>query len=143
MKAVQNISNFDSATRHFLGNYPQSLPIEKAYVHIGMYLGWIIETGLYSEYFAEEGSAQIFRFKRREISCTILSQIWDGNIPAEILNNEGKAFSAYYYSTGLFRQDYHDVLAKNLPSFYHVADNWQNYERLKLRLDQRFTCNPH
>ena len=69
---------YDNAKTHFLGNFPESLPIEQAYVHIGMYLGWIIERDLYSEFFEEEAEIQIFRFKRREISCTILSEIWDG-----------------------------------------------------------------
>ena len=40
---------YDNAKSHFLGNFPDSLPIEQAYVHIGMYLGWIIESDLYSE----------------------------------------------------------------------------------------------
>ena len=34
---------YDNAKSHFLGNFPDSLPIEQAYVHIGMYLGWIID----------------------------------------------------------------------------------------------------
>ena len=57
---------YDNAKNHFLGNFPASLPIEQAYVHIGIYLGWIIETGLYSEYFEDEASNQIFRFKFQE-----------------------------------------------------------------------------
>ena len=30
---------YDNAKSHFLGNFPDSLPIEQAYVHIGIYLG--------------------------------------------------------------------------------------------------------
>ena len=47
---------YDNAKSHFLGNFPDSLPIEQAYVHIGMYLGWIIDSDLYSEYFEDEAS---------------------------------------------------------------------------------------
>ena len=47
---------YDNAKSHFLGNFPDSLPIEQAYVHIGMYLGWIIDQDMYSEYFEEEAS---------------------------------------------------------------------------------------
>ena len=47
---------YDNAKSHFLGNFPDSLPIEQAYVHIGMYLGWIIDLDLYSEYFEDEAS---------------------------------------------------------------------------------------
>ena len=71
MEAKHDIQKtiYDNAKTHFLGNFPDSLPIEQAYVHIGMYLGWIIESELYSEFFEEEAAIQIFRFKRKEISC--------------------------------------------------------------------------
>jgi len=128
---------YDSAKNHFLGNFPDSLPIEQAYVHIGMYLGWVIETSLYSEYFSEEAAGQIFRFKRKEISCTILSEIWDGYLGHELFSLEGNLFSYYYYGGGLYRADYDDLLVKSLPSIYHVIDSWENYEKVKQRINLR------
>ena len=109
---------YDNAKTHFLGNFPDSLPIEQAYVHIGMYLGWIIDTGAYSEYFEDEASNQIFRFKRREISCTILSEIWDGYLGYELFSRQGNMFTYYYYGGGLYRNDYDEILVKTLPSIY-------------------------
>ena len=129
---------YDNAKSHFLGNFPDSLPIEQAYVHIGMYLGWIIDTDLYSEYFEDEASGQIFRFKRREISCTILSEIWDGYLGFELFNSKGNMFSYYYYGGGLYHADYNELLVKALPSIYHVTDSWDNYEKMQLRMDMRF-----
>lgn len=130
-------SIYDNAKSHFLGNFPESLPIEQAYVHIGIYLGWIIETTLYSEFFEEEASNQIFRFKRREISCTILSEIWDGNLSHQFFNRHGNMFTYYYYGGGLYNLDYNEILVKDLPSIYHVDDNWENYEKIKIRIDSR------
>ncbi len=127
---------YDNAKSHFLGNFPDSLPIEQAYVHIGMYLGWVIERDLYSEYF-EEASVQIFRFKRKEISCTILSEIWDGYLGFELFNREGNMFTYYYYGGGLYRADYDENLVKTLPSIYHVNDSWENYDKMKNRIDLR------
>ncbi len=129
---------YDNAKTHFLGNFPDSLPIEQAYVHIGMYLGWIIEHELYSDYFEEEATVQIFRFKRREISCTILSEIWDGYLGFELFNKHGNMFTYYYYGSGLYRNDYDEILVKGLPSIYHVTDTWENYEKIKNRIDLRF-----
>jgi hypothetical protein len=43
---------YDLAKDHFLGDFPPSLPIEKAYLHIGIYMGWIIENGMYSDFFS-------------------------------------------------------------------------------------------
>jgi hypothetical protein len=131
-------SIYDNAKEHFLGNFPDSLPIEQAYVHIGMYLGWIIDTDLYSEYFEDEASIQIFRFKRREISCTILSEIWEGYLDRQFFSKPGNMFTYYYYAGGLYHADYNELLVKNLPTRYHVNDSWDNYDKLKYRMDMRF-----
>jgi hypothetical protein len=138
LKSGLQKSIYDNAKTHFLGNFPQALPIEQAYVHIGIYLGWVIERELYSEYFAEEASCQIFRFKRKEISCTILSELWDGYLGHEFFNKEGNMFTYFYYGGGLYHSDYKTLVAKNLPSVYHVDDSWKNYEAMKQQLDFRF-----
>jgi hypothetical protein len=132
-------SFYDNAKTHFLGNFPANLPIEQAYVHIGIYLGWIIDQGLYSEYFEEEASNQIFRFRRREISCTILSEIWEGYLGHELFSNSGNMFTYYYYGGGLYYSDYNRILVKELPSLYHVTDSWQNYDKMKLQMDMRLS----
>jgi hypothetical protein len=129
---------YDRAKNHFLGNFPPNLPIEQAYVHIGMYLGWVIENNLYSEYFEDEASNQIFRFRRREISCTILSEIWDGYLGHELFSENGNMFTYYYYGGGVYHADYQDVLVKSLPSIYHVDDSWENYNKITARIDMRF-----
>lgn len=137
-KAKKNKNIYDNAKTHFLGNFPEKLPIEQAYVHIGMYLGWIIERELYSESFKEEAEIQIFRFKRKEISCTILSEIWDGYLGPELFNKEGNMFTYYYYGGGLYFNDYDQVLVKKLPSIYHVTDSWENYNKIIEHIDIRY-----
>jgi len=139
MTAVESRkTTYDNAKTHFLGNFPPNLPIEQAYVHIGIYLGWVIEKGLYSEYFEDEAYNQIFRFKRREISCTILSELWDGYLGYELFNHTGNLFTYYYYGGGLYHSDYQTILVKNLPSIYHVNDSWGNYEHIKSCIDLRW-----
>ena len=91
------------------------------------------------EYFEEEASNQIFRFKRREISCTILSEIWDGYLGFELFSKQGNMFTYYYYGGGLYRNDYDEILVKALPSIYHVTDSWENYEKMKVRIDMRYS----
>jgi len=128
---------YDNAKNHFLGNFPETLPIEQAYVHIGMYLGWVIENDLYSEYFEEEAELQMIRFKRRELGCTILSELWDGYLGYELFNREGNMFSYYYYGGGLYRSDYEKLLAGDLPSLYHVDDTWENFKRVSTIISTR------
>ncbi len=129
---------YDNAKNHFLGNFPDNLPIEQAYVHIGIYLGWVIDHELFSEYFAEEASTEIYRFKRRELSCALISEIWDGYLGYELFNKQGNMFTYYYYGGGIYNKDYHDLLVVNLPSIYHVKDSWNNFEIMGKKIDERF-----
>ncbi len=136
-KTAKNKTIYDNAKNHFLGNFPDSLPIEQAYVHIGIFLGWIIDNELYSEYFEEEAFTEIYRFRRREISCTILSEIWDGYLGYELFSHNGNLFTYYYYGSGIYNKDYLSALANDLPSIYHVQDTWDNYEKVCLKISER------
>ncbi|MGD1840802.1 MAG: hypothetical protein ACFB0B_07890 [Thermonemataceae bacterium] len=129
---------YDRAKHHFLGNFPSVLPIEQAYVHIGMFLGWICENDLYSDFFEEEAALQILRFRRRQISCSILSAVWDGYLGSELFNEEGNDFCVFYYQSGKYKKDYEKTLAANLPSIYHVEDNWDNYEKIGKKISSRY-----
>ena len=135
-KLEKNI--YDNAKNHFLGNFPANLPIEQAYVHIGIYLGWIIDNDLYSEYFEEEASTEIYRFKRRELVCTIISEIWDGYLGHELFNLQGNMFTYYYYGGGIYRKDYEEILCQHLPSIYHVKDTWENFDKISRKMTERF-----
>ena len=129
---------YDNAKNHFLGNFPEALPIEQAYVHIGMYLGWVIDQDLYSEYFVDEAEVQIYRFKRRELGCTILSEIWDGYLGYELFDKTGNMFTYYYYGGGIYRKDYESLLTEDLPSLYHVKDSWENFDRISELITSRY-----
>lgn len=129
---------YDNAKNHFLGNFPATLPIEQAYVHIGIYLGWIIHNDLISEYFKEEAETEIYRFKRQEISTAILSEIWDGYLGYELFNEEGNMFTYYYYGGGLYKKDYEMILCKDLPSLYHVQDTWENFDLISRQISKRY-----
>jgi hypothetical protein len=129
---------YDLAKNHFLGDFPSSLPIEKAYLHIGIYMGWIIDNKLYSDYFEDEASTEIYRFTRREIGCIILAEIWNGALSHELFNDEANLFTFYYYAGGIFKKDYNELLVKAHKTIYHVDDSWENYEMLKRRMNDRF-----
>ena len=129
---------YDRAKHHFLGNFPSILPIEQAYVHIGMFLGWMLEKELHSDIFEDEEAHQVIRFMKRDITCAILSAIWDGYLGEDLFNEEGNAFSVHYYQSGMYHKDYQDVLVNDLPSMYHVEDTWENYDKLSKRIDERY-----
>jgi len=129
---------YDLAKDHFLGDFPSSLPIEKAYLHIGNYMGWIIDNELFSEYFEEEASTEIYRFTRREIGCIILAEIWNGALSHELFNDQANLFTFYYYAGGIFKKDYSEVLVKSHKTIYHVEDTWENFNKISKRISERF-----
>ena len=130
---------YDKAKYHCGGQFPPDQTIEQAMVHTGMYLGWIIDTGLYSEEFAQDQAA-IDAFKARTMTGPQVYQKHDGCFTGDMLNDEGNAFSQFYYDIeyGRYLADYEDTLCQNLPSLYHVKDTWENYNRIKAVIDTRF-----
>lgn len=137
-RSVTTVTVYDKAKYHFLGQFPSDLPMEQAYVHIGMFLGWATQQHLYSEFFEDEEGHQIIRFLRREITCSILSALWDGCLDESVFNEEANAFAKQYYSGGQYLKDYEMVLAQGLPSIYHVQDSWENFDKISSKISEQF-----
>lgn len=133
--------HIDDARVHFrIGGFTMFMPLEQAYLHIGIFLGWVIERKLYSEFFEEEGETAIFRFKNKAISCIILGELWDGVVSYDQLNEEGAAFAKYYYASGKYIEDYKTTLAEGLISMYYVEDSMENYNTMKKVINKRFSA---
>jgi len=128
---------YDKAKYHYGGNYPKGLSKARAFVHTGMFLGWIIDHDLYSDLFKEESPDLIAAFKNRQITGAQVYKKWDGTLTNEMLSDEGDEFAQYYFyfEKGGYIYDYEELLGKGLPTIYHVEDGWQNYEKLKRHID--------
>ncbi|MGZ5232475.1 MAG: DUF7832 domain-containing protein [Burkholderiales bacterium] len=133
---------YDKAKWHYDGDYPADLPQSQAFVHTGLFLGWLIDQTLISEEFLEDFGAEMERFKRREITGPRLFELCDGALVDDMLNDEGNAFAEHYFDlqTGKFVKDYEEIFCKRLPSMYHVEDSWANYDKLKQRVDERYAA---
>lgn len=131
---------YDKAKYHFGGDFPAELPEQQAFVHTAMFLGWIMDLDLYSDDFAGESAEQIARFKARQLKASVVYEWWDGCLVDDMLNSEGNAFAQDYFDfeKGKYLADYEELLATGMPSLYHVSETWENYERLRLRIDQRY-----
>jgi hypothetical protein len=130
---------YDKAKYHYGGQFPPDQTIEQAMVHTGLYLGWIIDTELFGGELAEDQEA-IGAFKARQITGVQVYQKHNGCFTESMLNDEGNAFSQFYYDIecGRYLADYEDTLCQDLPSLYHVKDTWENYHRIKAVIDTRF-----
>lgn len=138
--AVQT-SVYDKAKWYFDSVQKYSLPQEQAYIHGGMFLAWMIEAGLHSEFFAEEMPDSVKEItSRKRTGPKILEEDWDGGLDAEMFDDSGNAFARWYYEgdSPSYNADFEDVLCGELPSNFHVEDTWENYGLLKACIDQRF-----
>ena len=135
------IEVYDKAKWHYEGDFPKDLDPFQGYVHTGMFLGWLIDNDLVSYEFKEELRAEIAQFKKRELTGPQLFQrCCDGVLLPEDLNDPGNRFAVEYFEfeKGQYLPDYAEALANGLPSIYHVADTWDNYNKLKKVVDGRY-----
>ena len=124
---------YDKADWHLEGEFPEDLPDEQANVHTGMFVRWLIDHDM----IAGEFRLMVSRFKRRGIPGSHPYATWGGALTSDMLTEEGNQFASEYYD-GKFGDDYGELLVGNLPSFYHVADTRENYEKMKQRIDKRY-----
>ncbi len=133
------MANIDRVDWHYNDDFPQNLPEENSGTHIGMYLNWIIDSELIGEFHLNESKNGIEKVKLGEITGRdFLFDYCDGKFWDQDINEIGNRFTADYYSTGKYFDDYSEVLALEIESIYHVEDNRKNYELIKQRLSKRF-----
>jgi hypothetical protein len=141
-ETVENtLEVYDKAKWHYQGNFPADLDSYQGFVHTGMFLGWLIENKLLNEGFIEDFSEEIRSFGRRErTGSRIFMDCCDGVLLLNDLSETGNRFALTYFElgNGQYMDDYERTLAADLPSAYHVADTWANYEILKPVLNDRF-----
>jgi hypothetical protein len=139
LEPLQGPRVYDKAEYHDDEVVPKGLPRKQAFVHTGMFVGWLIEHDMIAKDFLEKTQG----FKERKITGAQVYKAWDGCLIDYMLTDEGNAFAKYYYNGedgqgGLYFDDYEAALVGDLPSLYHVKDTWENYDVIKKKIDQRY-----
>ena len=135
------MANIDRADWHYGGNYPKELPPENAATHIGMYIAWVIHRDLGSNELKQHGGDTYGWVLNREVTGRELlltkldEKFFDG-----LLSPEGQSFTRSYYESNAYANDYDMVLGGDLPTLYHVADTWENFDKLVPVLDDRLAA---
>src|SRR6185369_12259600 len=131
-------ADYDYSTEH------DPLPKGHAATHIGFFLAWMILHGLENPFHQQYSGELLAKVRRRAITGRqFFEAVCQGKFTERELSPEGNAFAEFYYSDaaghrGAYFEDYKKVLAARLPSFWHVADTWQNYDRLVPIIDKRY-----
>jgi len=130
---------YDRADWHYGGDFPPELPIENGGTHIWMFIAWAITNKLEGQLLIEETPKELEAVRARKMTGReFLFEVCDEKFWEDDLNEEGNAFAKFYYETDKYIQDYAEVLSAGLPTLYHVADTWENYEKLAKVIDKRF-----
>ncbi len=129
----------DKAKWHYEGRFPNGLPKDQAYVHIGFVLGWLADNDAFSEETTADFADELQRFRKREMTATTLAKVMDGAISTEMCKPDLAEFLQRYYKEGPFYDDYSDLMPNNSPSLYHMLDLWSNYQAVSRLLSRRFT----
>jgi hypothetical protein len=131
---------YDRADWHYGGDFPKGLPKESGGTHIGMFLAWIILRELEGELHREESALALRAVRERKMTGReFLFQQCDEKFTDEDLSDEGNLFTNWYYEgDGTYLDDYSDLLADDVESLYHVADSWENFDKLVPIIDSRF-----
>ena len=132
---------YDKAKWHFEGDFPKSLPISQGFVHIGFFLGWIIDRNLEGPLLTDDFADEVAQYRARKITGPRLLQITDGVLDDQMLSEEGDRFTADYYEDhdGGYFADYPATFPK-AETIYHVEDSVDNFEKIRKKLDARYAA---
>lgn len=133
---------YDDAAWHYGGDFPKELPKEAGATHIGMFVAWAFLSGLTGSVHLEDIPEELQRLRTRQVTPgRFFMRVCDGKFTDEDLDDRGNAFASHYlnHQHGGYLQDYEATLGGDAPTLYHVADTWDNFDRLKPVLDRRFS----
>jgi len=136
--------SYDRADWHSGGKYPPDLPPENGGTHIGMFLAWAILHDLEGQQHQEDSQADLAAVRSRKMTGRdFLFRDCDGKFWEDDLSEEGNEFARWYFAPesggyGSYIEDYESLLAAKLPTVYHVADTWENFDKLAPVIDRRF-----
>ncbi|AWH55179.1 hypothetical protein C1924_19285 [Stenotrophomonas sp. ESTM1D_MKCIP4_1] len=133
---------YDDASWHSDGDFPADLPPEAGATHIGMYLAWLLLRGMASEELLDDMQDELEALTERTMTPGQFLLVCDGKLVDDMISDEANAFTAEYYDmeNGQYLDDYEDLLGEHVPDLYHVADTWENFDRLAPVIAQRFAA---
>lgn len=132
---------YDDASWHSDGDFPADLAPEAGATHIGMYVAWLLLQGMAGEELVDDMKDELHALTQRTMTPGQFLLVRDGKFLDDMVNDEANAFTLEYYQADdcLYPDDYIELLADDLPSIYHAADTWENFDRLAPVIAQRFT----
>jgi len=111
-----------------------------------MFMAWLINNNLEGKFHKKESRDSLRAVRSMEMTGReFLVKECDKRLLPVDLSKKANAFARAYYESDTYYADYASVLAKELPSLYHVEDSWENYHKIapvimRRYLDWKKTC---
>ena len=125
---------------HVEGQFPEGRAPEQGYVHIGVFVAWLIEHDMLDpEWAARSGlEAAIESIRGRSDSPCALRDRTEGRLTGEMLTAEGKGFAGAYYAPEYgYAADWHRAFGRRADR-YAVPDSWATHDWIAPRIDRRY-----
>jgi hypothetical protein len=130
---------YDRAEYHKQAVADEALEPDQAFVHTGMFLGWLVDQKLLSEELVAKAGPELAQFIERKLTGPGLYKAWQGELREDMLSEAANAFARAYFDfdRGRYLEDYAELLAPSGATLLAVEDTWQHFQSLSQRLSQR------
>jgi hypothetical protein len=114
---------------------------DRAFVHIGVYLAWLANHRLLDEQgelLGDPPTQQVIQSIRdRNLTGSAMKEEIDGKFTSDILTEEGRRFTDWYYRGYL--GDFDAVLGYHGMGGYSAEDSWKTYDLVTPVIDKAYT----
>ena len=125
---------------HTEGTYPKDQPPEMGYVHIGMFVAWLVDLDMLDpDWMTNSGATQAVQAirDRRGTPCGI-RDVSEGRLASDMLTVEGRGFTGAYYAPEYgYARDWRRVFGRRADR-YAVPDEWDTYDRIGPVIERRY-----
>ena len=130
---------YDDPNYHWNNDFPASAAEDNALTHMGFFFSWALSHDLINDFHHEADSAEsLQRVSQRQLSGReYVIQFCGSRLTDGDFTDAGNAFVKQYYIKRYF-SDYCQAFESTHETIYHLADNWENADKIASVLDQRF-----
>ena len=131
---------FDDWQWHLAGSFPREGAPEQAYIHIGIFVAWLANHDLLAtERIRGDWAAEWTALRDRKAAPSALREPTQGQLTAEMLTPDGRAFASAYYAPEYgYARDWQRTFGRQAQT-YDVPDGWETYARMEPVLDDRYS----
>jgi hypothetical protein len=131
---------YDDWQWHVGGAFPQGRSPAQGYVHIGVFVAWLVRHGLVDRERIEQlgGAAELEAVVDRQGLPAALREVTNGRLSADFLNADGRAFASAYYAPEYgYPSDWQRTFGRRADA-YAVPDSWETYDQVEPTIDRRY-----